>query len=72
MSVYRRKDLEHTNTENIWLELRPQKDPPVFICFIYRNGKCSETGFEMLHKVQLMNHNTILMGDFNINMAPEN
>ena len=74
--VKRRKDLEHTNIENIWLELRPQKDPPVFICFIYRNGKCSETWFEdfeeMLHKVQLMNHNIILMGDFNINMAPEN
>lgn len=74
--VKRRQDFEHTNVETIWLELKPQNDPPVYICFLYRNGKCQDTWFddfeEMLHKVQSINHNIILMGDFNINMAPEN
>ena len=74
--VKRRPDLEKTHVESMWLELRPTKERPILIGFIYRNPKCKDQWFsdfeEMLHIVHSYNLNTILMGDFNINLSSNN
>ena len=74
--VKRRKDLEIEQIENIWLELRLPKEQPLLIGFIYRHPNSTNSWFkyfeQMMDKVNSFNLNTILLGDFNINMLKEN
>ena len=73
--VRRRHDLENDSIECVWLDIRTPKKSPVLIGFVYRNGKSLDSWFDdfenMFHKVNALNLNTIVLGDFNINLLPE-
>ena len=74
--VKRRHDLEMNSIENIWLDIRTPSNPPTLVGFVYRNGKSNEAWMEnfasMLDVVSSYNLNTVILGDFNINLLPEN
>jgi len=71
-TVKRRHDLEPKYVECIWLEVRPCRSSPILVGFVYRNPACTNDWFndfiDMMDKVNKRNFNTILLGDFNINM----
>ena len=74
--VIRRHDLETPSIENIWLEMRTPKNPPLLIAFVYRNGKSQDSWMEdfanMLDAASLHNLNMIILGDLNIDLLPKN
>lgn len=73
--VKRRHDLETPTIENIWLEMRIPKNPPLLIAFVYRNGKSPDSWFEnfanMLDTASSHNLNIAILGDFNIDLLPK-
>ena len=70
--ISRRHDLELPELECIWLELRPHLKSPVLICFLYRNpsenSRWHDMFVSMMDNVNALNLNTVILGDFNINL----
>ena len=68
----RRPDLEHEKIECLWFEVRAFKSSPLLIGFIYRNPASRNDWFDdylhMMDKVNSLNINTVLLGDFNIDL----
>lgn len=71
--VKHRHDLESPNIECLWLEVRPHKNTPILVGFIYRNPASNNNWFddyvEMMDTVNSYNLNIILFGDFNIDLS---
>ena len=74
--VKRRLDLEVTNVECVWIEIRQFSQRPVLVGFLYRNPRhkidydqswCDDF-LHMMTKVSSCRLNLILLGDFNIDL----
>ena len=68
---WRRFDLEESNVEAVWVELRIMSQP-VLLCVVYRSPS-SDTGIftyvaNMLELAHKENKEIILMGDLNVNL----
>ena len=69
--IKRREDLEHSETESLWLEIKTDTRC-LLVCLIYRNPSASndwsDKFVEMMDKATATNSDVLLLGDFNINM----
>ena len=69
--VKRRRDLEHTDIESLWLEVKTDTQS-LLVSFIYRNPSANHDWFdkfvEMMDNATTSNKDILLLGDFNINM----
>ena len=74
---YKRKlDLESSNIETIWFEIKPCHKKSFLLCFVYRKPIASELvewidKFESeLNNAILLNSDIVLTGNFNITFLP--
>jgi exonuclease III len=71
-SSKRRCDLESHFVECLWFEVRVHQCPPVLVGFLYRNPASRHDWYDnfldMMDHIQSLNMNTILLGDFNIDL----
>ena len=69
--IRRRTDLEPLNIECIWIELKCSMSSPLLLGYLYRHPDATdewqENFAQMMDKIQLINRNILLQGDFNIN-----
>ena len=70
--TYRRKDLESSAIECIWVELKYTKFPPMLLGFIYRNPASSYSWIQhfdhMMDNIISKNQNILLLGDLNFDL----
>jgi exonuclease III len=68
----RRHDLESDSVESLWFEIRPFDSTPVLLGIVYRNPASSNDWFDnylqMMDSVNSYNLNTVILGDFNIDL----
>ena len=70
--VKRRTDLESTEVECIWLEIKCSMSSPLLLAYMYRHPRSTDEWLDdfvqMMVNVPLNNRNMVLLGDFNFNM----
>ena len=70
--VTRRHDLETSNVECVWVEVKSPKSPSVIIGFMYRNPAVDFEWYDHfthnMDRVTKKHSDVLLMGDFNIDM----
>jgi exonuclease III len=72
LPAIRRPDLEHSQIEAVWLEVRPIGIKPMLVCHIYRSPSSQVNWFEHFeHSLELAQQNdneVVCMGDFNVDI----
>ena len=72
----RRKDLESSNFELMWLEIKRLNSNSLFVGIIYRKPNAEASYFdgleENIDKVYSISNNVLVLGDFNSNMSTNN
>ena len=70
--VRRRHDLETSDVECVWIEVKSPKSPSFVVGFLYRNPSVTFEWYDQftqnMDNVQRKHNNILLMGDFNIDM----
>ena len=70
--IRRRTDLEPSNVECIWIEIKCSMSSPLLLGYLYRHPDSTDQWVDnfvqMMDKVQLNNRNVLLQGDFNFNL----
>ncbi len=73
--VVERPDLESSDLEAIWLEVKQFGCKPILVCHMYRPPDATNVWLEaldsVLEKVQVSNMELIMMGDFNVDLLKE-
>ena len=71
--VRRRTDLEATQVECLWLEVKTGKSPPALLGYIYRNPAASWEWYDdfvaMMDRAGQDKADVFLLGDFNIDLS---
>jgi hypothetical protein len=70
--VIRRSDLESSQVECIWFEVKYSMSPPLLLGYVYRNPASTQLWLDdfvhMMDKVNASNNSILLLGDFNFDM----
>ena len=70
--IRRRTDLEPSNIECIWIEIKCSMSSPLLLGYLYRHPDSTDDWVEnfvqMMDAVQLNNRDILLQGDFNFNL----
>ena len=70
--IRRRIDLEPSNIECMWIEIKCSMSSPLLLGYLYRHpdstDEWQENFVHMMDAIQLTNKNILIQGDFNVNL----
>ena len=70
--IKRRADLEPSNIECMWIEIKCSMSSPLLLGYLYRHPDSTDEWknnfIQMMDSIQFTNRNILLQGDFNVNL----